>query len=81
MTICSPTQVRNWSRVRDGRRRFDSLTIGLHWATVALITGMFASAWASACQRPRARRNTAERPPFPWCGYLGCGYRPARVAI
>ena len=46
MTICSPTQVRNWSRVRDGRRRFDSLTIGLHWATVALITGMFASAWA-----------------------------------
>jgi cytochrome b561 len=45
MTICSPTQVRNWSRVRDGRRRFDSLTIGLHWATVALITGMFASAW------------------------------------
>ena len=46
MTICSPTQVRNRSRVRDGRRRFDSLTIGLHWATVALITGMFASAWA-----------------------------------
>ena len=45
MTICSPTQVRNRSRVRDGRRRFDSLTIGLHWATVALITGMFASAW------------------------------------
>jgi Prokaryotic cytochrome b561 len=46
MTICSPTQVRNWSRVRDGRRRFDSLTIALHWATVALITGMLASAWA-----------------------------------
>jgi cytochrome b561 len=45
MTICSPTQVRNRSRVRDGRRRFDNLTIGLHWATVALITGMFASAW------------------------------------
>src|ERR1700674_3420344 len=32
-------------RVGAGRRRFDSLTIGLHWATVALITGMFASAW------------------------------------
>src|SRR6476659_8326919 len=45
MTICSPTQGRSWSRVRDGRRRFDSLTIGLHWATVTLITGMFASAW------------------------------------
>ena len=45
MTICSPTEVRNRSRVRDGRRRFDSLTIGLHWATVALSTGMFASAW------------------------------------
>jgi superoxide oxidase len=45
MTICSPTQVRNRSRVRDGRRRFDSLTIGLHWVTVALVTGMFASAW------------------------------------
>ena len=45
MTICSPTQLRNRSRVRDGRRRFDSLTIGLHWATVALVTGMSASAW------------------------------------
>ena len=45
MTICSPTQVRNRSCVRDGRRRFDGFTIGLHWATVALITGMFASAW------------------------------------
>src|SRR6476646_10125463 len=45
MTICISTQVRKWSRVRDGRRRFDNLTIGLHWATVALITGMFASAW------------------------------------
>ena len=45
MKICGPTQVRNRSRVRDGRRRFDSLTIGPHWATVALVTGMFASAW------------------------------------
>jgi cytochrome b561 len=45
MTICSPAQVRNWPPVRGGRRRFDSLTIGLHWTTVALIAGMFASAW------------------------------------
>lgn len=45
MTICSPTQVRNLSGVREGRRRFDRLTIGLHWVTVALLTGMFASAW------------------------------------
>ena len=26
-------------------RRFDAVTIGLHWTTVALIIGMFASAW------------------------------------
>jgi superoxide oxidase len=45
MTSYRNAQVRNWPLVRDGRRRFDSLTIGLHWATVALITGMFASAW------------------------------------
>ncbi len=31
--------------VNDGRRRFDIVTIGLHWATVTLIAGMFASAW------------------------------------
>jgi len=27
-------------------RRFDAVTIGLHWITVALIIGMFASAWS-----------------------------------
>ena len=81
MTICSPTQVRNWSRVRDGRRRFDSLTIGLHWATVALITGMFASAWLLLASDREHAAILLNRPPFPWCGYLGCGYRPARVAI
>jgi superoxide oxidase len=47
MTIDSQAQPRNWPRVGDGRRRFDSLTIGLHWVTVALIVGMFASAWLS----------------------------------
>jgi superoxide oxidase len=41
MTSYSPAQV----PVRGCRRRFDGFTIGLHWATVALITGMFASAW------------------------------------
>lgn len=47
MTIDSQAQPRNWPRVGGGRRRFDSLTIGLHWVTVALIVGMFASAWLS----------------------------------
>lgn len=27
-------------------RRFDAVTIGLHWATVALIVALFASAWS-----------------------------------
>src|SRR5580658_8526586 len=45
MPLCSSAQPRDWPRVRDGRRRFDILTIGLHWLTVALIAGMFASAW------------------------------------
>src|ERR1700678_2808038 len=45
MPIYSSAQPRDWPRVRDGRRRFDLLTIGLHWTTVALIAGMFASAW------------------------------------
>jgi len=45
MTSYSQAQPRNWPRAGDGRRRFDSLTIGLHWVTVALIAGMFASAW------------------------------------
>ena len=45
MTLYSPAQPRDRPRVGDGRRRFDILTIGLHWATVTLIAGMFASAW------------------------------------
>ena len=45
MTLYSPAQPRDRPRVGAGRRRFDILTIGLHWATVALIAGMFASAW------------------------------------
>lgn len=45
MPLYSSAQPRDWPRVRDSRRRFDILTIGLHWVTVALIAGMFASAW------------------------------------
>jgi superoxide oxidase len=45
MTLYSPAQRRDWPRVRDGRRRFDLVTIGLHWATVTLIAGLFGSAW------------------------------------
>ena len=45
MTLYSPAQPRDRPRVGAGRRRFDILTIGLHWATVTLIAGMFASAW------------------------------------
>jgi cytochrome b561 len=45
MTLRIPAESRDRSRVSEGRRRFDILTIGLHWATVALITGMFVSAW------------------------------------
>ena len=45
MTLYNPAQPRDRPRVGDGRRRFDILTIGLHWATVTLIVGMFASAW------------------------------------
>jgi cytochrome b561 len=45
MTLYSPAQPRVRPRVGAGRRRFDILTIGLHWATVTLIAGMFASAW------------------------------------
>ena len=45
MTIYNPAQPRNWPRVGDDRRRFDSLTIALHWVTVTLIACMFASAW------------------------------------
>jgi cytochrome b561 len=45
MTTYSLAHPQDWPRVSDGRRRFDILTIGLHWATVTLIAGMFASAW------------------------------------
>jgi len=45
MTLYNPAQPRVRPRVGAGRRRFDILTIGLHWATVTLIVGMFASAW------------------------------------
>ena len=45
MTLYIPAQSRDRSRASEGRRRFDILTIGLHWATVTLITGMFVSAW------------------------------------
>src|ERR1700732_3347805 len=45
MTLYSPAQRRVRPRVGGGRRRFDILTIGLHWATVTLIARMFASAW------------------------------------
>ena len=45
MTLYSPVQPPERQRGGDGRRRFDGITIGLHWATVALIAGMFASAW------------------------------------
>src|ERR1700740_681597 len=45
MTLYIPAQSRDRSRVSKGRRRFDILTIVLHWATVTLIAGMFASAW------------------------------------
>jgi len=45
MMLYSSAQPRDRPRVGDGRRRFDILTIGLHWATVTLIAGMFASAW------------------------------------
>ena len=45
MTLYSPALPRDRPCVGEGRRRFDILTIGLHWATVTLIAGMFASAW------------------------------------
>jgi cytochrome b561 len=33
---------------RGTTRRFDAVTIGLHWTTAALVAGMFASAWLHA---------------------------------
>ena len=45
MTLYSAAQSLDQPRVDDTRRGFDIVTIGLHWATVTLIVGMFASAW------------------------------------
>src|ERR1700723_4198996 len=38
-------------------RRFDTVTIGLHWTTVALIVGMFTSAWMLALADDGAQVN------------------------
>ena len=40
-----------------GPRRFDAVTIGLHWTTVTLIVGMFASAWSIGLARDRAEAD------------------------
>jgi superoxide oxidase len=45
MTLYNPAQPLDQPRVVDSRRRFDIVTIGLHWATVTLIAGLFGSAW------------------------------------
>jgi superoxide oxidase len=45
MTLYNPAQSLDQPRVVDSRRRFDIATIGLHWATVILIAGLFGSAW------------------------------------
>ena len=45
MTVHSYGQPRGRQRIGDGRRSFDFVTVGLHWATVTMIAGMFASAW------------------------------------
>jgi hypothetical protein len=79
MTLYNPAQP-GIPRVGDGRRRFDILTIGLHWATVTLIVCMFASAWLLLAS-DREHANAADRPPFPRRGNLGGRNRPARVAI
>ena len=60
MTLYNPAEPRVRPRVGAGRRRFDILTIGLHWATVTLIAGMFASAWLLlASDREHAVRTAA----------------------
>ena len=80
MTLYIPAQSRDRSRVSKGRRRFDILTIGLHWATVTLIIGMFVSAWLLlASDREHAAMLLTA--PFPWRGDLGGRNRPARLAI
>ena len=48
-------------RVGAGRRRFDILTIGLHWATVTLMAGMFASAWLLGLARADRMRRLPSR--------------------
>src|ERR1700721_3018646 len=45
MTVYSPAQSLDQPRTGDSQRRFDIVTIGLHWATVTLIAGLFGSAW------------------------------------
>src|SRR5689334_1710429 len=45
MTLYIPAQRQVQPRVGGGRRRFDIVTIGMHWGTVILIAAMFASAW------------------------------------
>jgi cytochrome b561 len=45
MTLYNPAQSLDQPRVVDSRRRFDIVTMGLHWATVTLIVGLFGSAW------------------------------------
>jgi superoxide oxidase len=45
MTLYNPAQSLDQPRVVDSRRRFDIVTIGLHWATLILIAGLFGSAW------------------------------------
>jgi superoxide oxidase len=45
MTLYNPAQSLGQPRVGESRRRFDIVTIGLHWATVTLIAGLFGSAW------------------------------------
>ena len=38
-------------------RRFDNVTIALHWTTLLLILGMFASAWAYSTSNDSAQSN------------------------
>jgi cytochrome b561 len=41
-----------------GPRRFDAVTIALHWTTVALIVAMFASGWGMGLAGDRAQEET-----------------------
>ena len=55
MTLYNPAQPR-FPRVGDGRRRFDILTIGLHWATVTLIVACSPArgfCWPATVNTPR----------------------------